>query len=249
VFYNHSYFDGGFAGGAARLDDLAIAPDKQALLPGQRASFANLTSYSRGLNGIMVDVANLPGAADFLTPADVVAQVGNGPALGEAGWSAALAPSELFIRRNGGAEGSDRLVLVWPDGAIKNTWLRLTLPAGGFTGLGRPDVFYFGNLIGETGDVVGRGYTVTAMDMAAVNRASYPLRGVSVGPDNPYDIDRNRSVGLIDRNLIRLNVGHSLPRFAAPRAEAPSAAAVEPVPVTSDVLIGRRTRRGGYFAA
>jgi uncharacterized protein YkwD len=47
VFYNNSAFDGHDAALNA-LDDGAIAPDKQALLPGVPASFVNYTSYSRG---------------------------------------------------------------------------------------------------------------------------------------------------------------------------------------------------------
>ena len=48
VFYNNSVWDGDNPA-ANGGDDLAIALDKQALLPGQTASFANYTSYSRGL--------------------------------------------------------------------------------------------------------------------------------------------------------------------------------------------------------
>ena len=50
-------------------DDGAIAPDKVALLPGQTPGVANVTGYSRGINGVMIDVAGLPAAA-VLTPAD-----------------------------------------------------------------------------------------------------------------------------------------------------------------------------------
>ena len=69
VFYNHSSFDGNDAlPGAA--DDGAVPTNKSALLPGQSRSPANYTSYTRGINGVMVDVANLPagslGAGDFL---------------------------------------------------------------------------------------------------------------------------------------------------------------------------------------
>jgi hypothetical protein len=53
VFYNNSFFDG-VTPGADVLDDSAIAPDKSALLPGGVATFANYTSYRRGLNGIMI---------------------------------------------------------------------------------------------------------------------------------------------------------------------------------------------------
>ena len=61
VFYNNSAFDGNDpAIGAA--DDAAIAPDKTPLFMGQVASFDNYTSYSRGINGVMIDVADLADA-------------------------------------------------------------------------------------------------------------------------------------------------------------------------------------------
>ena len=44
---------------ASATDDEAIASDKVALLPGETATFANYTSYARGINGIMVDIADL----------------------------------------------------------------------------------------------------------------------------------------------------------------------------------------------
>ena len=73
VFYNHSAWDGNNPA-ANTNDDNAIAPDKAALLPGGTATFANYTSYSRGLNGIMVDIANLPGTP---TTNDFTFRVGN----------------------------------------------------------------------------------------------------------------------------------------------------------------------------
>ena len=48
VFYNHSTWDGNDVLANAN-DDNAIAPEKSALLPGGTATFANYTSYSRGL--------------------------------------------------------------------------------------------------------------------------------------------------------------------------------------------------------
>jgi parallel beta-helix repeat protein len=73
VFYNDSDFDGN-DGAANAADDGAIAPDKTALLPGETAAFANYTSYSRGINGIMVDIESLPGTP---TAADFTFRVGN----------------------------------------------------------------------------------------------------------------------------------------------------------------------------
>ena len=85
VFYNNSRYDGhtGYISGDPAInifDDNAIATDKTALLPGHLATFANYTSYSRGINGIMVDIAGLanPGS---ISAADFQFQVGNGSAL------------------------------------------------------------------------------------------------------------------------------------------------------------------------
>ncbi|MCK4276086.1 MAG: right-handed parallel beta-helix repeat-containing protein, partial [Phycisphaerae bacterium] len=61
VFYNNSFFDGNDPAPNA-CDDGAIATDKTALLPGGTGAFANYTSYARGINGVMVDIENLPAA-------------------------------------------------------------------------------------------------------------------------------------------------------------------------------------------
>ncbi len=72
IFYNNSRWDA-VTPAAGEADDQAIAISphqleihgqdphmgKTALLPGQMATFQNYTSYDRGINGIMVDVANL----------------------------------------------------------------------------------------------------------------------------------------------------------------------------------------------
>ena len=68
TFYNNSAWDDG-DGAANAADDNAIAPDKVALRPGIKATFANYTSYDKGINGLMIDVYGLPGTPtlnDFL---------------------------------------------------------------------------------------------------------------------------------------------------------------------------------------
>jgi hypothetical protein len=83
--------------------------------------------------------------------------------------------------------------LIWPDGAIRNQWLQVTVLADAVTGLAAADVFYFGNAVGETGDVPGD-TLVDRWDAAAV--AANPR-----GPDDPapitdpYDFNRD---GLVD---------------------------------------------------
>ena len=101
IFYNNSDFDGhaGYLSGdpAANLyDDNAIATDKTALLPGQTASFANYTSYSRGINGIMIDIQNMAGTPSINNYTQFFGfKVGNDS--NAANWSAAPAPIAVDV--------------------------------------------------------------------------------------------------------------------------------------------------------
>ena len=74
MFYDGSAFD---AAPGETADDAAIAPDKQALLPGQTPSVANVTGYARGINGVMVDISNLPNVCAAVTAADFAFQAGS----------------------------------------------------------------------------------------------------------------------------------------------------------------------------
>lgn len=208
VFYNNSVFDGNDPAASA-ADDGAIAPDKSALLPGQAATFANYTSYSKGINGVMVDVAALPaGAESALSAADFVFRAGNNTAL--SAWAAAPGPSSITVRRGAGAAGSDRVTLVWPDGVMIKQWLQVTVGAAATTGLSSPDVFYFGNAIGETGNRPGD-TRVNNADARLVkrNRARKPRRGRPPPSPSPiqsrYDFDRNGVVDVLDRVAVRRN--------------------------------------------
>jgi len=55
------------------------------------------------------------------------------------------------IVRGAGSGGSDRVVIRLPDGMVSNKWLQITLNANADTGLSSPDIFYFGNAIGDDG--------------------------------------------------------------------------------------------------
>jgi hypothetical protein len=225
VFYNRSRFDGNNPAAAA-ADDGAIATDKAALLPGQTAAFAHYTSYHRGINGVMIDVSNLPAN---LSAADFTFRVGNVNNVGS--WSAAPVPT-VTRRIGAGANGSDRVTLVWADGAIRNKWLQVTVKANANTGLTAPDVFYFGNLVGETGNLPASA-TVSARDVTQV-RANTSRGFVPV--TNRYDINRDGWVNAVDVALVRSSMPRSL-TLIAPTAAAPAAVAGAVAPVR---------RRGAY---
>ena len=249
VFYNNSFWDGNDPSANANDDD-AIAPSpvvtdpgepakelgKEALLPGETASFVNYTSYSKGLNGIMVDIAGMTGTP---TLADFDFKVGNDN--DPTGWSAAPDP-QISVRTGAGVGGSDRITLIWADndpntatpgsGAIANQWLQVTVLANlSTTALLEDDVFYFGNAVGECGDSSVHAY-VTTQDESGVRDNPHSFGDYATISD-AYDFDRNAYVTTIEQMIVRNNVtgfGSALELITVPSASPSPAAndAVEP---------------------
>ena len=126
--------------------------------------------------------------------------------------------------------------LIWPAGAIKNTWLRVTVKATPNTGLAAPDVFYFGNLVGETGDAATP-LRVSPLDLVATRRNSTPTRSAAL--DSPYDHNLDGRVNALDVAAVRAGYGRALSAVQAP---APAVAArVTPFtpdedPITAQLL-------------
>ncbi len=196
VFYNHSAWDGNDPN-SGPMDDAAIATEKSPLMPGQTATSANYTNYSRGINGIIIDIAGLP-AANTLTVDDFRFRVGRSNDLSS--WQAAPTP-QLSVRTAAGINGSDRLTLIWPDHAIQQEWLEVTVLASSHTALARSDVFFFGNAIGET-ENTARNTLVTSVDVIAIRdhqRGPFSLAPI----DDVFDINRDRLVSSIDVIIAR----------------------------------------------
>jgi ELWxxDGT repeat protein len=237
VFYNHSSFDGNNAAATA-ADDGAVATDKAALLPGRAATFANVTSYDKGINGVMVDITALPQNAT-LTPADF--EVAGG-----------TPPLTVSVRRGAGVDGSDRVTLTWPDYnpltdpptmALANGWLTVTVKANANTGLAAPDVFSFGNLIGETGDGTGAsGWRVGAVDLGALKHTLNALRSIT----SKTDVNRDGSVNVLDLAVLKRNLNHALPPPGVVAAAATPRAPSVPLPlaVAASAQRARRIAEG-----
>ncbi|MBN2477233.1 MAG: lamin tail domain-containing protein [Pirellulales bacterium] len=204
VFYNTSAFDGNSAAANA-LDDNAIAPDKEALLPGQTATLANYTSYFRGINGLMIDIAGLPGGAVLGTD-DFLFRVGNSS--DPSTWEAAAVPTIITVRPGDGVDGSDRVTIVWADYAIAKQWLQATVLVTDEIGLADPDVFYFGNAVGEAGNSTADA-RINATDMLLAR--NNPRNFLNPAPlDFPYDFNRDARVNATDMLLARNNQTHFL---------------------------------------
>ncbi len=198
LFYNNSRFDGYDAQANAR-DDAAIATDKQALRPGQTATFANYSSYHRGINGLMFDV---PEVAVVPTKNAFLFKVGNSS--NPAGWSVYTGDVTITVRQGAGVEGRDRVTIVFPDHAIQKTWLEVTLfadPWGQHLGLWQDEVFYFGNAIGETGNSTGNTNVDATDELAARNNQRHFLHPATV--TDRHDFNRDARVDATDELIAR----------------------------------------------
>ncbi|MGD0655260.1 MAG: hypothetical protein ABSA16_13015 [Thermoguttaceae bacterium] len=216
VFYNNSKFD-------AVSDDNAIATDKSALLPGQSATFVNYTSYSRGINGIMVDIKNLANPTG-LNATDFQFKMGNDDNPDGLGWTLAPAPISVDVRQGQGIGGSDRVTIIWDEetgNSIKNKWLQVTVKANTNTGLSAADVFYFGNAMGESGDNSANA-VVDAQDEinSRANKTGFTAAAIT----DHYDYNRDGKVNATDDLIARHNPSGSTPLqlIAAPVGSPPA---------------------------
>jgi hypothetical protein len=233
VFYNRSFFDGNNASANA-ADDGAIDPTKSALLPGGTASFANYTGYSRGINGVMIDLANRP--AGTVSAADFEFKVGNNNSV--ASWTTLGTAPSVSVRAGAGSGGSDRVTLIWPDGTIAKKWLQVKVLATPNTGLAADDVFYFGNAVGEVGNASANAI-VTSADESLI-RLNFTTGFGTVGVASPYDIDKNRFVQTSDAALSRANqtTAFTALRLIVPPLEAGAAVEVALASLAGDGTAG-----------
>jgi hypothetical protein len=151
----------------------------------------------------MVDVWGLPVATTSLAASDFVFETSDGT--GPTNWSAAPAPSSITVRRSPIPEQPARVTVAWPDGAVRDCWLRVTVKATAYTGLASPDVFSFGSLVGETGDRAA--LVVNGLDLAAVRRHFFQTSPIT----GRFDFDRDGKVAASDLSLARANASQSLP--------------------------------------
>jgi hypothetical protein len=214
VFYNNSVLDRKTPG-PATADDDAIDPSKSPMRPGQVPSVQNYTVYSRGLNGVMIDFEDFVGTP---TLSHFQFHVGNDADVGK--WLRAPNPISITLREGANREDPDRVTIIWADGAIRNQWLQVMVMPGAATGLSFADVFYFGNLVGDsTGD-------------AEVNHLDFNVLRQNFGrstddlADGDYDADQK--VGFGDYQLLGQLFGKKLSIFRAPVGAAVPASPVSP---------------------
>ena len=216
VFYNNA---SGFGTSGANATDLllnpvaAIDPTKSALLPGGQASVANYTNYSRGINGLVIDITN---------PADLAAI--NAGSFQFATWSTFTDATPNFLTitptvtvstfATGGQGGSARVKLTFADRAIENSWLRVTVLANPLTtGLAANDVFYFGNArfdVNPAAPAFTSQVSINVLDTNQVRAQNGQNPGLV---SNVFDVDRSGAVNVLDTNATRAGNGVSSLRF------------------------------------
>ncbi|NJL30122.1 MAG: hypothetical protein HC898_00005, partial [Phycisphaerales bacterium] len=110
----------------------------------------------------------------------------------------------ISVREGAGEDGRDRLTLVFPDHAIENTWLEVTLladPWGQHLGLWQDEVFYFGNAIGETGNSSSNTNVDATDELAARNNQRNFLNPASI--TDRHDFNRDARVDATDELIAR----------------------------------------------
>jgi hypothetical protein len=212
TFYGDSAFDTSTTSVQA-----AIAPDKTALLPRQTATFANYTSYVKGVNGIAIDAANWPAAP---VASDFILKAGNNAI--PSTWTTITQAATFSIERGAGTGGSDRIVIRLPDNTYRNEWVQVTVNPTADTGLSSPDVFYFGNAVGDD----GHGLTNAIVDSSNEAGARRDAHGFasSASLADLYDFNRDGSVNITDQLIARASVdtaATALQYFTAPTLADP----------------------------
>jgi Bacterial Ig domain/Dockerin type I domain len=195
-----------YAGATGSSASTSLATDKVPLLPGQSSTYANYTNYSKGLNGVVLDVAGLPAAT---TDVEMLAslQFAQWDGISAAGFTAlsSAAVPTVSVLSGVGAGGSTRVLVTFPDNTVQNTWLRIVVAANAQTGLSTNDVFYFGNVIGDfnVGNTTSR-IRVNALDSSAVRNNQSPGAN-SVDVTNFFDVNRDGRVNALDTSIVRNN--------------------------------------------
>ena len=221
IFYNGSTGNSGNA----------LATDKQALLPGQSSTFQNYTNFDQGITGVSVDIKDLPTS---ITPGQMLSslQFAQWNGIDVAGFTAlpvGATPTVSSIQVGGGANGSSRVFITFPNNSLRNTWLRVTVVANATNTMTQNDVFYFGNVVGDLN--VGNTPTrlrVNAEDTAAIRLNQSPLPG-SASAGNIYDLNRDGRVDAQDTFLVRANQ-QPLGLVAPITVPGPSVPGLVPVP-------------------
>jgi len=199
IGYDDSFFDGNVAGDNGD-DDNAIDTSKVPLLVGETATFANYSTFDHGITTLIIDVENLADA-DGLSADDFQFRTGNGDLAEDFTDFDAVTPV-VSVRHGQGDGGSDRITLRFPQDSITNTWLQTTILATSTTGFTQPQTFYFGSIVGDTGNSATDAI-VDTLDLGEIRENFSGFSNVDI--DSPHDLNRDGRVDTLDLGVVREN--------------------------------------------
>jgi hypothetical protein len=109
------------------------------------------------------------------------------------------------VRPGAGVSGSDRVELIWANGAITQEWLEVTVLATANTGLAANDLFFFGSEIGDT----GASNTATIFKVSALDTTGTQTHTATLGTNQPitnvFDFNRDGAVGAADITIDQIH--------------------------------------------
>jgi subtilisin-like proprotein convertase family protein len=188
--------------------EAAIDPSKVLLKAGatpQATTFSNVSAYTLGINGIVLDIAGLPSSS--LAVSDFVFRMsptGDGGPVIPSEWARAPDPTVINVTA-GNATTPARVRLEWPNNAIQNTWMQIIVKANGNTGLLSRQVFYIGHSLAE---VDGESpYRITTLDVGILRAL---VGNTIVGVSEVRDLDKDRRITTLDVGLLRARVGNTV---------------------------------------
>ena len=207
VFYNDSGYET-VSGIPAALSTSKVL--LRSSTTAQTTTFANVSNYSRGLNGLVLDIAGLTTAT--LTANDFtfrVAPSGVSGVQNPSAWGTAPTPSAIVVTA-GTMTSPGRVRLEWAplannQPAIQNTWLQIIVKANANTSLTAPQTFYIGHAMGEVNGAAA--YRVTGADLSQVQSG---ISNAIVSVNDIRDVNKDRRITGADLSFVQSRISNNV---------------------------------------
>ena len=160
----------------------------------------NLTSSSKGINGVVLDFEDLDALEDISleytwSPQGAFVE-GSNPVTG---WGSATAPTSTTFHAGAGVGGSNRVRIQWANAAIINRYLRIKVIHDEAT----IAELYLGNVVGKVTAPSGGLFSVGNADVSAIRVGV----GTNVNAGSMLDLDKNSFVNNTDISTMRPGIG------------------------------------------
>ncbi len=218
LLYRDSAFQANGGVAAALESSKLLSSAKEPL----SSSFANVSNYSRGINSVVLDIANV--TTSNLTATDFIFRLSPTQTSGVVtprNWSSAPPPTAITVTP-GSANTPARVQVDWQNNAIENNWLQVVVQPTSRTGLSHPAVFYVGHAYGEINGVAP--YRTSVADLSMIQPA---ISTDLVDVTDMRDLNKDRRVSVADATLLypRIATTITLNTIVIPLAVRPKSSA------------------------